>query len=108
MKPMTKSPLQIARANYQPKLPAALLGNVAVVEGSVTESVADQAEIKNLFPNTYGMPIVEFEPSDVEAGIRSISGITGEYLIRIFEKDFTCKYSVEVEKKFDNISVALS
>jgi tetracycline resistance efflux pump len=41
-------------------------------------------------------------PSDVEAGIRSISGITGEYLIRIFEKDFTCKYSVEVEKKFDN------
>ena len=42
-------------------------------------------------------------PSDVEAGIRSISGITGEYLIRIFEKDFTCKYSVEVEKKFDNL-----
>ena len=41
-------------------------------------------------------------PSDVEAVIRGISGITGEYLIRIFEKDFTCKYSVEIEKKFDN------
>ena len=41
-------------------------------------------------------------PSDVEAGIRSISGITGEYLIRIFEKDVTCKYSVEVEQEFDN------
>ena len=36
MKPMTKSPLQIARANYQPKLPAALLGNVALVEGAAT------------------------------------------------------------------------
>ena len=64
MKPMTKSPLQIARANYQPKLPAALLGNVAVVEGAATESVADQADIKNLFPNTYGMPLLKFEPGE--------------------------------------------
>jgi len=61
---MTKSPLQIARANYQPKLPAALLGNVAVVEGAATESVADQADIKNLFPNTYGMPLLKFEPGE--------------------------------------------
>lgn len=37
-------------------------------------------------------------PSDIEAVIREISDITGEYLIRIFEKDFTCKYSVEIEK----------
>jgi len=32
MKPMTKSPLQIARAAYQPKLPAALKGNVVLKE----------------------------------------------------------------------------
>jgi pyrophosphate--fructose-6-phosphate 1-phosphotransferase len=54
MKSMTKSPLQIARASYQPKLPAALRGNVVLKEGAATESIADQAEIKKLFPNTYG------------------------------------------------------
>ena len=64
MKPMTKSPLQIARASYQPKLPAALLGNVVLKEGAATESVADQADIKNLFPNTYGMPLVSFESGE--------------------------------------------
>lgn len=37
-------------------------------------------------------------PSDIEAVIRDLGGITGEYLIRVFEKDFTCKYSVEIEK----------
>ncbi len=37
-------------------------------------------------------------PSDIEAVIREQKDITGEYLIRIFEKDFTCRYSVEVEK----------
>jgi len=61
MKPMSKSPLQIARAAYQPKLPAALKGNVVLKEGAATESVADQADIKTLFPNTYGMPLITFE-----------------------------------------------
>lgn len=41
-------------------------------------------------------------PSDIEAVIREIKGITGEYLIRVFEQDFTCKYSVEIEKSADN------
>ena len=41
-------------------------------------------------------------PSDIEAVIREVKGITGEYLIRIFEKDFTCKYSVEIEKSEGN------
>ncbi len=60
---MTKSALQIARAAYQPKLPKALKGAVVIKEGKSTESVADQAEIKKLFPNTYGMPVVTFEPA---------------------------------------------
>ena len=64
MKPMTKSPLQIARAAYQPKLPAALKGNVVLKEGAATESVADQADIKALFPNTYGMSLITFEPGE--------------------------------------------
>ena len=60
---MEKSALQIARAAYQPKLPKALQGAVKIKEGEPTQSVADQEEIKKLFPNTYGMPIVEFEPA---------------------------------------------
>ena len=60
---MEKSALQIARAAYQPKLPKALQGAVKVKEGAATQSVGDQEEIKKLFPNTYGMPIVEFEPA---------------------------------------------
>ena len=60
---MKKSALQIARAAYQPKLPQGLRGNVTIKEGAPTQSVADQEEIKKLFPNTYGMPLVEFVPS---------------------------------------------
>jgi phenylacetate-CoA ligase len=41
-------------------------------------------------------------PSDIEAVIREQDGITGEYLIRIFERDFTNKYAVEIEKNADN------
>ena len=59
-----KSNLQIARAAYQPKLPKALKGPVKAVEGAATESVGDQAEIRSLFPNTYGMPVVEFLPGE--------------------------------------------
>ena len=57
---MTKSALQIARAAYQPKLPKALTGAVAVKEGEATQSVADQEAIQKLFPNTYGMPLIQF------------------------------------------------
>ena len=60
---MKKSALQIARAAYQPKLPKALQGAVKIKEGQPTQSVGDQEEIKKLFPNTYGMPIVEFVPA---------------------------------------------
>lgn len=62
---MEKSALQIARAAYQPKLPKALQGAVKVKEGEPTQSVDNQEEIKKLFPNTYGMPLVEFVPGEV-------------------------------------------
>ncbi len=63
---MEKSALQIARAAYQPKLPKALRGALKAVEGEPTQSVADQEEVKKLFPNTYGMPYLRFEPSKGE------------------------------------------
>ncbi|MBR1788961.1 MAG: diphosphate--fructose-6-phosphate 1-phosphotransferase [Bacteroidaceae bacterium] len=63
---MEKSALQIARAAYQPKLPKALQGPVKAKEGKATQSVGNQEEIKKLFPNTYGMPVVEFVPAESE------------------------------------------
>ncbi|MBP3758043.1 MAG: 6-phosphofructokinase, partial [Prevotella sp.] len=64
---MEKSALQVLRAAYQPKLPKALQGAVKVKEGEPTQSVDNQEEIKALFPNTYGMPLVEFVPGEETA-----------------------------------------
>lgn len=61
---MKKSALQRVRAEYQPKLPKALQGPVKLNIGEATESVADQEEIKKLFPHTYGLPIVQFETAE--------------------------------------------
>ena len=60
------SPLQIERLKYQPKLPSSLangINHLVSKEGSATESVANQDEIKALFKNTYGKPTVTFETS---------------------------------------------
>lgn len=69
---MEISALQSERAAYQPKLPQALLGAVEVKEGEPTQSVADQKEIQELFPNTYGMPLVEFVPG-IEANTAELN-----------------------------------
>ena len=61
---MEISALQKERADYQPKLPKALQGAVKIKEGEPTKSVDNQDDIKKLFPNTYGMPLVEFVPTD--------------------------------------------
>jgi pyrophosphate--fructose-6-phosphate 1-phosphotransferase len=58
------SPLQKARAAYKPKLPKALAAHGSLVNatlGAPTESIADTKEIKELFPNTYGLPVITFE-----------------------------------------------
>ena len=58
--------MKIARAAYQPKLPKDLQGAVKAQEGAATQSVGNQEEIKALFPNTYGMPVVEFVSAESE------------------------------------------
>ena len=61
---MKLSPLQIARYQYQPKLPGMLrngISEICVKEGEATQSVADQEKIKALFPNTYGKKEITFE-----------------------------------------------
>ena len=72
---MEKSALQIARAAYQPKLPKALQGAVKVKEGAPTQSVDNQDEIKKLFPNTYGMPLVEFVPGEAANNAKMNVGV---------------------------------
>jgi len=61
---MNISALQKERAKYQPKLPKSLQGAVKVVEGDKTKSVGDQKDIEELFPNTYGMPLISFEEGE--------------------------------------------
>ena len=61
---MSKSALQIERSKYAPQMPASIAGATRLAEGKATTSVADQEDIKKLFPNTYGMPIVTFEKGD--------------------------------------------
>jgi len=72
---MEKSILQQVRTAYEPKLPAALQGYVKIKEGAPTESVDNRDEIKALFPNTYGMPIVEFETCDAKEGVEMNVGV---------------------------------
>ena len=60
---MDLSPLQKARYEYSPKLPGMLRGGISEISvkvGAPTESVADQAKIKALFPNTYGKEEITF------------------------------------------------
>jgi pyrophosphate--fructose-6-phosphate 1-phosphotransferase len=57
---MTKSALQIARAAYKPKVPKTLKGFVEIQEGEPTQSVFDREAIRQLFPKTYGAPVVTF------------------------------------------------
>lgn len=63
---MEISALQKARAAYQPKLPQALKGPVVAVEGAPTQSVGNQEEIKAMFPNTYGMPVITFKAGEAK------------------------------------------
>ena len=64
-----KQTIQSFRAIYHPKIPYSISDSAKLVEGKRTESVADQEEIKKLFPNTYGMPILTFEHStEVQRG----------------------------------------
>ena len=72
---MKKSLLQSERAAYQPKLPKGLQGAVKVKEGEPTQSVGDQEEIKKMFPNTYGMPLIEFVPGEETVGKQMNVGV---------------------------------
>ena len=76
---MNLSPLQKARYEYSPKLPGTLRGGISeicVQVGAPTESVADQAQIKALFPNTYGNSEITFvKGSNTSAPKKQVVGV---------------------------------
>ena len=76
---MDLSPLQKARYEYSPKLPGMLRGGISEISvkvGAATESVADQAKIKALFPNTYGKPEITFvKGSNTSAAKKQVVGV---------------------------------
>ncbi|NGX32892.1 MAG: Pyrophosphate--fructose 6-phosphate 1-phosphotransferase [Candidatus Anoxychlamydiales bacterium] len=59
------SPLQKKRLDYKPSLPKILedISDLEIDEKGKTSSIADESELKNLFPNTFGAPIVNFKKS---------------------------------------------
>ena len=64
------SPLQKARAAYQPKLPPALRNGAAAVtvnEGAPTTAAGDVEAVKALFPCTFGSPELTFKAGEKRA-----------------------------------------
>lgn len=57
------SEVEAARRNYKPVLPAVLKNGPARIKpifGKASESAVDRETLRNLFPNTYGLPTVNF------------------------------------------------
>ena len=72
---MNISVLQELRSAYVPLLPKELSGPAQAVEGAPTESVGNQKEIRRMFPNTYGMPLVEFRQGHTPITTRMNVGV---------------------------------
>ena len=76
---MELSPLQMARYQYNPKLPGMLrngISDICVCDGEATESVADQEKIKALFPNTYGKNEITFQKGkNTSAARKQVVGV---------------------------------
>lgn len=63
------SPLQIERLKYKPKLPESLrkgVNKLELIKGENTKALQDEEQIKELFKNTYGNPIVKFSVTENE------------------------------------------
>jgi len=61
---MTISTLQTFRIKYKPRLPRSLrkgIRRVSIVTGDATDSISHQQELKSMFANTYGQPVLTFK-----------------------------------------------
>ena len=60
---MNESTMQRLRYNYEPKIPKVFAEPLSLIKpeiGEATHAQSDQAELKEIFPHTYGMPIIRF------------------------------------------------
>lgn len=83
---MELSPLQMARYQYNPKLPGMLrngISDICVRDGEATESVADQEKIKALFPNTYGKNEITFQKGKNTSAAKSRSWVSSSPAVRL-------------------------
>ncbi len=66
---MNISTMQRLRLDYKPKLPDVFFGNlnfIKPVDGKATTAQSNQKELKEIFPHTYGMPVVQFVEGETE------------------------------------------
>lgn len=60
---MNESTMQRLRYNYEPKIPKVFAEPLSLIKpeiGEATHAQSNQAELKEIFPHTYGMPIIRF------------------------------------------------
>ncbi len=76
---MDTSILQEQRYRYEPKLPASLqqpIASIACTFGKATDAAGDAAQVRGMFPLTYGQPIASFATGNNEAaGKRRTVGV---------------------------------
>ncbi len=66
---MNLSTMQRLRLEYKPKVPDVFYGNlnfIKPVDGKPTTAQSNQKELKEIFPHTYGMPVVQFVEGPTE------------------------------------------
>ncbi|MDO4671374.1 MAG: 6-phosphofructokinase, partial [Porphyromonadaceae bacterium] len=59
------SPLQKLRSQYSPKIPKALRCGWKVIKGANTQAERDGGQIKEMFPHTYGLPMIHLEEGEM-------------------------------------------
>ncbi|GIQ83624.1 pyrophosphate-dependent phosphofructokinase PfpB [Kipferlia bialata] len=65
---MDRSPFEDYRRQFQPPVPAALAADhVTFKIGDPTESCEDQEQVKQFFPVTYGLPVLDMEIAEAPA-----------------------------------------
>lgn len=76
-------------------------GDIGTVDKSPCKCGRTHARIKVVgrLDDMFIVSGVNVFPGDIEYVIRGLEGISGEYRIRLSEKDFTTKYAVEVEQQ---------
>lgn len=70
------SALEKARSEYKPKLPKSLsngINNLSIEAGAATTAAANAEEIKEMFPNIYGAPVITFNSGSTDIGNKTLN-----------------------------------